>query len=38
MLRDNLGRRIYVFRPGRWDPDKVSEIIIEDLSRKIIFN
>ena len=22
-FRDELGRRIYVFRPGRWDPDKV---------------
>ena len=23
LFRDELGRRIYVFRPGRWDPDKV---------------
>lgn len=22
--RDELGRRIYVFRPGRWNPDKIS--------------
>lgn len=22
--RDRHGRRIYVFRPGRWDPDKIS--------------
>merc|ERR1719369_423338 len=21
--RDQFGRRIYVFRPGRWDPDKI---------------
>ena len=24
-FRDELGRRIYVFRPGRWDPDKVKK-------------
>ena len=22
--RDQHGRRIYIFRPGRWDPDKIS--------------
>ena len=22
--RDQHGRRVYIFRPGKWDPDKVS--------------
>ena len=22
--RDQYGRRVYIFRPGKWDPDKVS--------------
>ena len=23
MDRDGLGRRVYVFRPGRWDPERI---------------
>ena len=22
--RDNQGRRVYIYKPGRWDPDRVS--------------
>ena len=30
--RDKLGRRVYVFRPGRWDPSKVSHLLHPEAS------